>query len=60
MMMPSKAATEPIQNVEPPPLAIAVILGGIALSGAVVFAGSVAIWLIVRNGGVNWMFSTVR
>jgi hypothetical protein len=28
----------------------------IAFTGAVTFAGSIVIWLLVRNTGVNWMF----
>ena len=57
--MPSKVTAQPIQAV-PHPFAMALIVGGIALVGAVVFAGSVAAWLMLRNTGVDWMFSTVR
>lgn len=38
------------------PLAPALIVAGIALIGAVTFVGSAAIWLLVRNTGVGWMF----
>lgn len=58
--MLSKSTTEPIQNIDPPPLVMAVILGGIALTGAVLFAGTIFSWLILRNTGFNWMFSSVR
>ncbi len=59
--MPAKAAAEPIYKGDPHPLAPALIVGGIALVGAVVFAGSVAMWVFfLSNTGVNWMFSTVR
>jgi hypothetical protein len=41
-------------------LAMALILAGIALTSAVLFVGSLWMWLLWRNTGVDWMFSTVR
>lgn len=58
--MPSYASKEPIHNLDPHPLATAILLGGIALAGAVLFAGSIWSWLVLRNTGVSWMFSSVR
>jgi hypothetical protein len=58
--MSSKAAAAPLQTVEAHPFAMAIILGLIALTGAGVFAGSVWMWMSLRNTGVDWMFSTVR
>jgi hypothetical protein len=40
--------------------AAAMIIAGIALIGALTFAGSVATWLLLRNTGVNWMFQPLR
>jgi hypothetical protein len=47
MLMPSQDTLEPIQEADPHPLATALVVGGIALVGAVVFAGSIAAWLIL-------------
>ena len=58
--MLSQATLEPIQEADPHPLATALVVGGIALVGAVLFAGSIAAWLILRDTGVDWMFSTVK
>jgi hypothetical protein len=54
-----KAAQIPAEAIatgDPHPLAAALMIAGIALIGAVTFAGSVLTWLLVRNTGVNWMF----
>ena len=37
-------------------LASALIIVVFAMLGAITFVGSIAIWLLVRNTGVNWMF----
>ena len=58
--MSSKALAEPPQTIEAHPLAMALILAGIALTSAVLFVGSLWMWLLWRNTGVDWMFSTVR
>jgi hypothetical protein len=58
--MSSKAVAQPLQTVEAHPFAMAIILGLLALTGAGVFAGSVWMWMTLRNTGVDWMFSTVR
>lgn len=47
---------EAVARGDPHPFAGALIIAGIALIGAVTFAGSVLTWLLVRNTGVNWMF----
>jgi hypothetical protein len=50
------APVEAIERVDPHPLAAAVIIGGIAATGAIIFVGSILMWMSVRNTGVNWMF----
>jgi len=40
--------------------AAAMLIAGIALMGAITFAGSIASWLLLRNTGVNWMFQQLR
>jgi hypothetical protein len=54
--VPSQATVEAIRRADPHPLAAALIIGGIALTGAITFVGSLASWLLLRNTGVNWMF----
>lgn len=50
------APAEAIERADPHPLAAAVIIGGIAATGAIIFVGSILMWMSVRNTGVNWMF----
>jgi hypothetical protein len=52
----AQVSAEAIASGDPHPLAAAFLIAGIALMGAVTFAGSVLTWLLVRNTGVNWMF----
>jgi len=47
---------EEIEKGDAHSLASALIIGGIALLGAITFVASIATWLLVRNTGVNWMF----
>jgi hypothetical protein len=54
--VPSKAPVEAIERADPHPLAAAFIIGGIAATGAITFAGSVLMWVWFRDTGVNWMF----
>jgi hypothetical protein len=55
---PSKAPVQAIESADPHPLMGALIIVGIAATGAIVFAGSILMWMSVRNTGVNWMFQT--
>jgi hypothetical protein len=52
----AQVSAEAIARGDPHPLAAAFLIAGIALMGAITFAGSVLTWLLVRNTGVNWMF----
>jgi hypothetical protein len=54
--VPAQSSLGTVERLDPHPLTPALIVAGIALIGAVTFAGSVAIWLLVRNTGVGWMF----
>lgn len=54
--VPTQVPVESIERGDPHPLAPALIIGMIALIGALTFAGSVAIWVLLRNTGVGWMF----
>jgi hypothetical protein len=38
------------------PFAAALLIGVFALTVACTFAGSIAMWLIFRDTGVNWLF----
>jgi len=59
--MPAHAAAEPILQGDPHPLAPALVVAGIALVGAVIFAGTIAAWVFfLQDSGVNWLFSTVK
>jgi hypothetical protein len=53
---PAPAPVEEIEIESEHPLLPALILGVIALTGAFTFAGSILMWLLVRNTGVGWMF----
>jgi hypothetical protein len=50
---------EAIRRGDPHPLAAALIIGGIALIGAITLIGSLASWILMRNTGVNWMFQGI-
>ena len=52
----TQAPVETVERLDPHPFAAAIIIAGIALMGAFTFVGSAAIWLLVRNTGVGWMF----
>lgn len=54
--VPTQSSLERVERLDPHPLAAALIIAGIALVGAFTFAGSAAIWLLLRNTGVGWMF----
>jgi DNA-binding helix-hairpin-helix protein with protein kinase domain len=53
--IPSVTA-EAVRRADPHPLAAALIIGGMALIGAITLVGSLASWILLRNTGVNWMF----
>ena len=53
---PAQVSVPAIETGEAHPIMTMFIAGMIAFTGAVTFAGSVVIWLLVRNTGVNWMF----
>ena len=53
---PAQRAVPAIKTGEAHPIVTVLIAGMIAFTGAVTFAGSIVIWLLVRNTGVNWMF----
>jgi hypothetical protein len=55
---PAKAPVEAIEGADPHPLMAAFIIVGIAATGAITFVGSVLMWMLSRNTGVNWMFQT--
>jgi hypothetical protein len=57
---PAQAPGEAILRGDQHSLAAAIIIGGLALLGALTFAASVATWLLLRNTGVNWMFQPLR
>jgi hypothetical protein len=53
---PAQGPVPAIEAGDAHPIVTILIAGMIAVTGAVTFAGSVVIWLLVRNTGVNWMF----
>jgi hypothetical protein len=55
---PAKAPVEAVEAGDHS-LAAALIIGGLAMIGALTFAGTVLSWLLLRNTGVNWMFQGV-
>jgi hypothetical protein len=54
--VPSQATVKAITRADPHPLAAALIIAGLAVTGAITFVGSLASWLLLRDTGVNWMF----
>ena len=54
--VPAQAPAEAIERADPHPLAAPLIIGGIAGTGAIIFVGSILMWMSVRDTGVNWMF----
>jgi hypothetical protein len=54
--VPTPVPVEEIEIEGEHPLLPALIIAVIALTGAVTFAGSILMWLLVRNTGVGWMF----
>jgi hypothetical protein len=55
-MVSSQAPMEMIESSDPHSAALFFTAFGIAFMGAFTFAGSILVWLLVRNTGVNWMF----
>jgi hypothetical protein len=54
--VPSEGPALAIETGESHPIVTVLIAITIAFTGAVTFFGSVVIWLLVRNTGVNWLF----
>ena len=54
--VPSQTTVKAIRRTDPHPLAAALIIAGLALTGTITFVGSLASWLLLRDTGVNWMF----
>jgi hypothetical protein len=53
---PAQGPVPAIEAGDAHPIVTILMAGMIAFTGAVTFAGSIVIWLLVRNTGVNWMF----
>jgi hypothetical protein len=53
---PAQGPVPAIEAGDAHPMVTILMAGMIAFTGAVTFAGSIVIWLLVRNTGVNWMF----
>lgn len=53
---PTEVPQETVERADPHPLLTVLIAGFIAITGAVLVAGSAWTWLVVRTTGVNWMF----
>jgi hypothetical protein len=53
------AATAPVEAIDradPHPLVLLFLIAGIAATGAITLVGSIAMWLLLHDTGVNWMF----